>query len=110
MTEIPPDATEPRSTPSHDDELLEAARRRAAELQGLYIHLMVYAVINAGLFVINALTRGDGSWWFYWPLLGWGIALLIHVATVNVGVFSEDWKEHKARQILERGGHGHASA
>jgi hypothetical protein len=88
---------------------MAAARRRAAELQGFYIHLLVFFVINGGLFAINAITRGaGGTWWFYWPLMGWGIALLIHAATVYVGVFSEDWRDRKARQILERRGGGSA--
>src|SRR5512133_1755125 len=30
-----------------------------------------------GLFAINALTA-FGSWWFLFPLIGWGIALTIH--------------------------------
>ena len=57
-------------TPSYkaagdDDRLLRAARERAEAIQGLYIHLLVYVVINAGLFGINWLTRGDsGVWWF----------------------------------------------
>jgi hypothetical protein len=81
----------------------EVADKRAEELQGFYIHLLVYAVVNAGLFAINALTRGDeGGWWFYWPLLGWGIGLLIHTLTTFGPVFSSDWKERKAQELYER--------
>jgi len=102
MTELPEDGPVPASS---RDEQYEWARKRAEEIQGFYIHLIVYVLVNAGLFAINALTRGDeGGWWFYWPLAGWGIGLLIHTATTFLGVFSEDWKERKAREILERGG------
>ena len=103
MTEPSQDVPIPRPP----DDALARARRRAEELQGFYIHLIVYLVVNAGLFAINALTRGDnGPWWFYWPLLGWGIGLLVHAAVVFFGVFSEDWKERKAQEILARGGRG----
>lgn len=88
-----------------DDEerRFEIAKRRAENLQGFYIHLIVYAVVNAGLFAINALTRGDGAWWFYWPLGGWGIGLLVHVATL-LRVFSPEWAERKAREAVRRTG------
>lgn len=109
MTELPKQPAEPEPRPTEEDRYA-SARRRAEELQGYYIHLIVYVLVNAGLFAINALTRGDdGGWWFYWPLAGWGIGLLIHTAVTFFGVFGEDWKERKARQIYERGGRGPAS-
>ena len=111
MTELPQQPSAPEPKPRPADERYASAKRRAEELQGYYIHLIVYVLVNAGLFAINALTRGeDGAWWFYWPLAGWGIGLLIHTAVTYLGVFSEDWRERKARQILEREGHGPASA
>lgn len=85
------------------DRAYEAARKRAEDLQGFYIHVLVYLVVNLGLFAINALSRGgDGGWWFYWPLAGWGIGLLIHALVTFVGVFSDDWKERKAADLYER--------
>ncbi|HZD79095.1 MAG TPA: 2TM domain-containing protein [Actinomycetota bacterium] len=110
MTELPEQPAMPESPVARDDRL-DAARKRAEEIQGFYVHLIVYVVVNAGLFTINALSRGDsGVWWFYWPLAGWGIGLLIHAATTYLGVFSEDWKERKARQLFEREHHGSARA
>ena len=79
----------------------ELARERAEEIQGLYIHLLVYIVINIGLFGINFVTRGDaGPWWFYWPLLGWGIGLLVHVLVTAAPVFSPQWVERRAQRLL----------
>lgn len=78
------------------------ARERAEMLQGLYIHLLVFAVVNAGLFVINVLTRGDdGGWWFQWPLLAWGVGLAVHVVVTISPVFTSDWADRKARQIMD---------
>ena len=80
----------------------EHARERAKAIQGLYTHLLVYAVINAGLFLINWATRGPhGYWWFYWPLLGWGVAVAIHMLTF-IPVFSSDWVDRRAERMIGR--------
>lgn len=93
--------TEPRT---HEDETAyKAALERAEMLQGYYIHLLVYVVVNTGLFLINLITRGDdGGWWFYWPLVGWGIGLGVHTMVVFGGVFSEGWRQRKTEQIYRR--------
>lgn len=79
------------------------ARERAEMLQGLYIHLLVFVLINAGLLGINWVTKGDdGSWWFQWPLLIWGLGLLVHVMVTVVPVFSPSWVERRAEEIARR--------
>ncbi len=79
------------------------ARERAEAMQGFYIHLLVYFVVNGGLFLINWATKGaDGGWWAIWPLMGWGVGLAIHALTIAVPVFSEDWTERRAQRYLEK--------
>jgi hypothetical protein len=79
------------------------AHKRAEDLQGLYIHVLVYIVVNLGLFALNWLQRGDGGgWWFQWATLGWGIGLLIHVLVIAAPVFSDDWTDRKAERLLHR--------
>jgi hypothetical protein len=96
-------STQPQE-PTREDVAYKAALRRAETLQAYYTHLLVYGVVNAGLFFINLLTRGDGgTWWFIWPLAGWGIAIVIHTLVVFGGVFSQDWKQRKADEIYRRG-------
>ena len=91
-------------TTYREDQVYQAALKRAEALQGYYIHLVIYAVVNAGLFLINAATRGeDGSWWFIWPLAAWGIALAINTLVVFAGVFTEGWKQRKADELYRRG-------
>jgi hypothetical protein len=56
-------------------------------------HLMSYLGFVAFFFIINLLTS-PGRWWFYWPVLGWGIFVFMHaigtygpyapVAVVNI--------------------------
>ena len=44
---------------------------------GFRIHFIVYAAVNAGLLVVNLLTK-PGVLWFQWPLLVWGLGILGH--------------------------------
>jgi hypothetical protein len=91
--------------PKQDDPTYKAAIERAEMLQGYYIHVLVYVVVNTGLFIINLLSRGGGgTWWFYWPLAGWGIGLAVHTLVVTTGVFSEGWKDRKAEELYRRRG------
>jgi hypothetical protein len=52
------------------------ARRRVARKMGFYIHALVFVLVNAGLFAINAVT-GEPRW-AQFPLMGWGVGLAIH--------------------------------
>jgi hypothetical protein len=81
----------------------EKARKRVEEIKDFYVHLLVYITVNAGLFLIN-LVSSPGNWWFYWPLLGWGIGLLAHgVAVFGLrGFLGSEWEERKIRQIMEK--------
>lgn len=87
----------------NDQERYERARKRVEAIKGFYIHLLIYLFVNAGLLLINVLTS-PGSWWFYWPLLGWGIGLAVHaIGVFGVGNwFSKEWEEREIRKILEK--------
>ena len=61
------------------DPLERLARRRAGAKMGWYIHATVYVLVNLFL-VILASSRGQN--WAMYPLLGWGLGLLIHGAVV----------------------------
>ncbi len=41
------------------------------------IHLIVYIVVNAMLFVINMVVTPQFPW-FVFPLAGWGIGIICH--------------------------------
>ncbi len=64
------------------DELREYQEERKRQAR---IHLISYIAVNAGLLGINVLTAmGDKSpsLWALYPLLGWGIGLVIHLGSV----------------------------
>ena len=48
---------------------------------GFFIHLTAFLLVNALLIGINLATF-SGRYWFQWPLLGWGIGIVAHAATV----------------------------
>ncbi|MDR1332646.1 MAG: 2TM domain-containing protein [Tannerella sp.] len=86
----------------HDNEARQRAERRANELRGFYSHLLTYCIVNAGLFLIDCLTS-PGRWWFFWPLLGWGIGLLCHGLGISrCGLWGEAWKERKIAELMEK--------
>lgn len=89
-------------TQEEERQRYERARARVKELKGLYTHVVIFILVNTGLFVINLLS--GGSWWFFWPLLGWGIGLGAHA--VNVlgfgGTLGRDWEERKTRELMDK--------
>lgn len=56
---------------------VKTAARRLFRDRGFVIHFAAYLAVNALLIVINLVTT-PGKYWFYWPLLGWGIGIVGH--------------------------------
>ena len=82
----------------------QIAKRRVEKLRGFYIHLVVYVLVNAFLFLLN-ITMSPDVLWFYWPLLGWGIAIVGHAISVFWGFdgpIGADWEAKKAGEIMEK--------
>ena len=83
----------------------QSAKKRVEALRRFYVHLTAYVLVNLLLCTINLLTSPD-SLWFYWPLLGWGIAVALHALLVfGAGRrFGADWEEKKIEELMEQGG------
>ena len=74
----------------------EQAQERIEELRGFYSHLASFVGVNLFLVMIN-LTTSPGTWWFIYPLGGWGIGLLCHAFSV---FFSDSrWEERKMQEL-----------
>ena len=58
-----------------EDEIYEQASKRVKEKKRFYSGFATYAVVNAVLVVIWALS-GRGYPWFLWPLGIWGVFVL----------------------------------
>ncbi len=78
----------------------EEAERRTFERErrrGYYSHLATYLIINTFLFFIN-LISSPGEFWFFYPLLGWGIGLAFHTWST----FQSDGDEYEEEFIKWR--------
>jgi len=79
----------------------QKAKGRVEEIKDFYTHLIVYVVINLMLFSINMITS-PGGLWFIWPLMGWGVAIVLHAVRVFAGTLGTDWEEKKIAQFMDK--------
>ena len=79
----------------------QEAKRRVEEMKGFYWHLVTYLLVNTVLVVINLLTSPEYLW-FIWPLIGWGVGLIIHAFNVFGGLWGKSWEERKIKEIIEK--------
>ncbi len=81
----------------------ENARKIVESRIDFLVHFLIYIFVNAILFVIN-YKFSRGHWWFYFPLLFWGIGIFSHF--LSVFVFShhvrERWIAKKAQDLLKK--------
>jgi hypothetical protein len=80
----------------------QRAKKRVVALRGFYVHLGVYVLVNLLLFVLDIMIFPT-SLWFYWPLLGWTVAIVVHAFSVfGYGRrFGAEWEERKIREFME---------
>ncbi len=93
--------------PQHDPILWKQAKARV----GFQMHLRTYLIINAGLWLIWALTnyafRRDNAEglvfpWPLFPMLGWGIGIASHYFTVYWGNGEKNMIEQEYQKLLSR--------
>lgn len=87
------------------DPALERARKRAKELREFYGHVATYVVVNTLLVVIDVVDGSAGTSflglnWAYWPILGWGIAIVVHAVSVFLPLGR--WEERKVQQLYDK--------
>ncbi|MET3493142.1 2TM domain-containing protein [Variovorax boronicumulans] len=87
------------SHPARPD-LDKLARRRAGAKMGWYMHAFVYVMVNIVLVVLSA---ANGRTWAMYPLVGWGLGLVIHGAVIWFlapgGGFYERLVAHERRAL-----------
>ena len=81
---------------------LERARSQVERMTGFYIHLTVFVLVMLLMLVINAWT--GGGWWVQWPLIGWGIGILVHAFAVfgRAPNFVREWQLRKIRELRDK--------
>ena len=83
----------PESSASRRDSLERQARRRVGMKMGFYIHVLVFVLVNVGLFLLN-LSVG-GTRWAHFPAFGWALGLAIH----GIVVFAR-LQGHRLREAM----------
>lgn len=84
-----------------DAEVLERARKVARSKIAFYKHAGIWAIVSAFLFLLD-LFSGNG-WWFFWPVLGWGIAIAFHAGSVYFGEgFQQRLEDREVERMTRR--------
>ena len=88
---------------SSEERKYQEAKGRVREIRGFYTHLAVYVLVNTFLFLLD-ITLSPDVLWFYWPLLGWGIAIVVHAVSVfGFGPWlGQEWEEKKIDEYMDR--------
>ena len=87
----------------YENESYERARSRVKGIKGFYTHLFFYILINLFLFILNYITSPD-YYWFYWPMLGWGVGWACHGISILAlsGFLGKEWEGRKIKKIMEK--------
>lgn len=94
----------------------QRAQKRVEELKGFYQHLTAYILVNTFLLLFSeritfivlseeALGNPEFLEWLNWNVWGtpiiWGLALLIHAASVFMKSPFKKWEQRQIRKIME---------
>lgn len=84
---------------TRQDVLRERAVKRLKKRRDFFGHLLVYALVNAFLVVIWALTDVDGFFWPVFPMVGWGIGVVMNAWDV---FRNDEFDEDQIRREMGR--------
>ncbi|AUS06048.1 2TM domain-containing protein [Pseudotamlana carrageenivorans] len=84
------------------DDSYVRARKHVEELKGFYYSLASYFVVIPFLIFVNYKSYW-GFQWFWFPMFGWGIGLVIQAFRVFVddGAFGRNWEKRKIEQFMK---------
>lgn len=81
------------------DKAYERAKKRVKEIKGFYGNLISYCTVIPFLIFVNLYTQNH-YYWFWWPLLGWGVGVASHAFQVfGIGT---SWQEKKIQEIMNK--------
>ena len=91
-------------TPLSPEELDTLARRRANAKLGWYLHAVAFVLVNLVIFAMSRYAFGSRPWSVY-PLLGWGLGLVLHGVSVFLLGSGDGLRERmvqREREALQR--------
>ena len=80
-------------------ELRERAIKQLKKRRDFHGHVLVYLLVNAFLVVIWAVTSPGGFFWPIFPMVGWGIGVVMNAWDVY---FAEDFDEDDIDREMQR--------
>ena len=85
-------------------DLRERAVKQLRKRHDFRGHLLTYTLVNSFLVVIWAMTNSDGFFWPIFPIVGWGIGVVMNAWDVYL---SEDPTEDAIAREMEHLAHKH---
>ena len=83
--------------PTEPDTLRDQAIKRIKKRRDFYGHLMIYTLVNTFLVVIWLVTGDGGFFWPIFPMVGWGIGVVMNAWDVY---FVNDFDEVAIQQEM----------
>ncbi len=86
------------------EEIERLAQRRAGAKLRWYTHLAVFVIVNLAIFAMSRYAFGTRPWSVY-PLLGWGLGLVLHgisVFLLGAGGGLRERMVQREREALQR--------
>lgn len=77
----------------------DRAVKRLKKKRDFYAHLLVYVMVNAFIIVIWAVTSDGGFFWPIFPMVGWGIGVVMNAWDVWRG---DEFTEEEIKDEISR--------
>jgi cytochrome b561 len=84
-------------------ELRDRAVEQLKKKRAFYGHLLVYVLVNATIVAVWAMTSDGGFFWPIFPMLGWGIGVVMNAWDAWRGDFTEAQVAHEMARLRRRG-------
>lgn len=91
-------AATPLST--DDEEMLARAKKRVGMKLGFLTHLLVFVLVNLGLYLLT--NQAFGGRWTPFPIWGWALGLAIHGTVTFLSLTGEGLRERMLDSELQR--------
>ncbi len=89
----------------YSKEEIQQAKKRVKKKKDFYQHLIAFVIVNSFLFFLNMVTT-PFTWWFHYPLMGWGVGLAFHYVEAfgvpGFNILSREWEEKELDSELHR--------
>ena len=96
--------TTPADDSTQDTGLRDRAVKQLKKRRDFRGHLLVYTLVNAFLVLIWAMTSPNHFFWPIFPIVGWGIGVVMNAWDVYV---TQDFTEEEVHREMRRLQHGH---